>query len=234
MNDNTLFQAHHVKDLLKENVWKSCQMFGGHDKRSLLGAIYCDLDCQNISTDDRLLLCQVGRGCSGEPAINYLEIRREDTSLIFETYIGATGKLRDTIRRPSSHKNIKLSIKPETDRHGSYTRVHFIVYDADDPDIYDAMFSRTYGVPGPQSIDRIAVMLKSCCTSEDYRPSGVPAGVNNLRSYGIGETPEILKPNFEWYGEEIPCKGGYHIVSRHYEGYKLNTLANVKQWKEKI
>ena len=209
-------------------------MFGGHDKRSLLGAIYCDLDCQNISMDDRLLLCQVGRDCSDEPAINYLEIRREDSSLIFESHIGATGKQRDTIRRPSSHKNIKLSIKPETDRHGSYTRVRFIIYDADDPDLYEAMFTRTYGFSGPQNIDRIAVMLKTCDNGVDYHPSGVPVGVNNLRSYGIGETPEILKPNFEWHGEEIPCKGGYHIVSRHYEGYKLNTLANVKQWKEKI
>jgi hypothetical protein len=219
----------------KETVLKSCQVFGGQDKRSVLGAIYCDIDCQYMSPYDTLLICQIGRESNGNTATNFLEIWREDASLFFGIHVGSVFEAQDIAYRPASHKNIKLSIKPEIDEHGSYSHIHFIVHDADDPDIYDAMYFRSYHIPEPQSIDRIAVILTPRIGySKDYRPCGFPVGVNNLRSYGTREIPEILKPNFEWYGEEVQIKKGCRIVSKHYESYKLNALVNLKQWKEKI
>jgi len=210
-------------------------MFGGQDKRSRLGAVYCDLDCRYISTNDKLLLCQIGIGESGEPTVNYLEIRRTDNNLIFEAHIGAGGEARDVICRPASHRNIKLSIKPETRGDGSYSRICFIVYDADLADLYDAMYVKTYNTPSEQKIDRIAIMLIPIHGyGPGYRPCGFPVGFNNLRSYGTEKVPEKLKPNFEWHKEEYDCGNGNRIVSRHRESYKLNTLVNVKQWKEKI
>jgi hypothetical protein len=216
-------------------AWKSCQMFGGQDKRSRLGATYCDLDCRYIAMNDKLLLCQIGIDESGEPVVNYIEIRRDDRSLFFETHIGAGGEAGGIICRPASHRNIKLSIKPETCRDGSYGRVRFIVYDPDLADINNAMYVKTYETPFLQKIDRIAIMLMPYHGyGPDYRPCGFPVGFNNLRSYGTERVPEKLKLNFEWREEEYDCGKGNRIVSRHSESYKLNTLVNVKQWKEKI
>jgi len=235
MSDKRLCQAPRNMISQKETALNSCQVFGGQDKRSVLGAIYCDLDCQYMSTYDTLLICQIGREINGDAATNFLEIWREDASLFFGVHVGEVFEARDVTCRPASHRNIKLSVKPETNRHGSYNRIQFIIYDADNPDIYEAMYFRSYNTPGPQSIDRIAVILKPRIGySKDYRPCGFPVGVNNLRSYGTREIPEILKHNFEWHGEELQFMKGCRIVSRHYESYKLNTLVNLKQWKEKI
>lgn len=228
MSENVLCRINAAFNNRNEKPIESCQMFGGQDKRSLLGAFFCDLNCEHISPDDRLLLCQAGRDENDGVTINYLEIGRHDRSLVFNTYVEAAGGYQDIICRRASGKNIKLSIRPEANSRGIYGRVRFMVYDADIPDFYEAMFVRTYALPSPQSIDRVAMILEpSGGPGGDYRPCGIPVGVNNFRAYGTGSMPELLKPNFEWLGGKDA-----RIASRHYEGYKLNVLANLKQWKE--
>lgn len=215
-------------------TWGSCQAFGGRDKRTALGAFYGDLNCQFISPDDMLLLCQVGEAADGEPTVNRLEVRRRSECLAIRTYVEALGGFRDVACRKSSDRNIKIAIKPEADSGGSYRRIRFLIYDADHPNTREAAYARVYALPKPQSIDRVAVVLRPCDGyGEDYRPSSLPVGIDNFRACSTGEMPEILKPNFEWHGEEHGHSQG-RIVSRHYESYKLNVLANLKQWKEKV
>lgn len=233
MSENVLSPTHGILSSHKEKAWESCQMFGGSNKRSRLGAFYCDLNCEHISTDDQLSLCQIGVD-GGDPTVNSLEIVREGPWLVFNTYVEASGGYRDIVCRRASGKNIKISVKPEVNACGEYDHIRFMVYDADLPDMYEAMYVRTYSLPSSQSIDRVAMILRpygDC--GDDYSPCGIPVGVNNFHAYGIGKMSEILKPNFEWFGEDFGHKNEW-IINRHYESYKMNRLVNLKQWKENV
>lgn len=233
MNENILSPTYGILNPKNEKAWESCQMYGSNDKGSPLGTFYCDLDCGHISTDDQLLLCQIGVD-GGDSTVNSLEIVREGAWLIFNTYVEAAGGYQDIISRHASGKSIKVSIRPEVNADGEYDHIRFMVYDADIQDVIEAMYVRTYSLPSSQRIDRVAMILRpDGCYGDDYSPCRIPVGVNNFRAYGIGDIPGKLKPNFEWFGEEFGHKNE-RIVSRHYESYKLNRLANLKQWKETV
>lgn len=233
MSENVLNPLHGILNSNKETTWKSCQMYGGSDKYSQLGAFFCNLNCEHLSTDDQLFLCQIGVD-DGSPTVNSLEILREGRWLVLNTYVQAAGGYQDIVCYRASGNNIKISVKPEVNAYGEYDCVRFMIFDADKPNFNEAVYVRTYSLPSTQEIDRVAVIL---CPfgdyDDDYCLNGIPVGVNNFCAYGIGNMPEKLEPNFEWFGEEFNHKNE-RIISRHYERYNLSYLANLRQWKKRV
>lgn len=211
------------------------QSFRGKGNSSGIGACSGELECSKLSPHDRLFLYQFGTDNHSHVTRNYIEISRDKEQVTFNIFIEALGGSQAVIRRSLGDRHMKLLIKTDRRYNGFYDCIRFMVFDPNHRVSDERLIAQWYDLPATQRIDSVGVGL--ALAKELNHPRilrSEPVGFNHFMAYGDMDTPETLKPGFEWKAGKSGAIPGLYIVSNHNESYRSPTAVDLRLWKEYV